>query len=480
MTEVRGERNDFSGEAHGHVVQAGAVHGDIRLDLSPDRIELLSAHGLLPRLAEIPADEAAIKLAMVDAGKAAEVIAMMPEARRIAIIPYIDSASANQILRQLPSKVSSILYLAARAAWSISSNAARWHHLLGDASGDLCRTEGPKGSPAGFFSRYDRGVVFWSEKTGTGMLAGAIEKYYWELDGFFTLGYPIDCETRAVPSRFGTSGTYQRFECPGDDGSAAMEAVVSLRGTTVHASMRGVFATWGDIDEYYKASGGTPGPLGFPLSEDMQVPLLEEGRYRQQFEGGTVYWSELNGAACVQPPIREVYEQSLLKHGMPIGDQHIAAQSPRGTTGVFQRFQGKYGPAAVDAVDASIYASTSRGTWSVSGLIFRYYQRSGETGGPLGFPTASVRTSWPHPTIIEFEQHFESGAILEGIESASDVVGVVGKVYELWCAHRDELGLPKSDERMLEDGPDLVQFFQRGVISVVDGTAKLWLLPAGD
>jgi hypothetical protein len=159
MTEVRGERNDFSGEAHGHVVQVGAVHGDIRLDLSPDRIEFLSAHGLLPRLAKIPADEAAMKLAMVDPGKAAEVIEMMPEARRIAIIPYMDSASATAILNRLPDEIATTLHLAIRAARSISSDAAKWHHLLGDASGDLCREEKSQRSPAGFSCRYERGTV---------------------------------------------------------------------------------------------------------------------------------------------------------------------------------------------------------------------------------------------------------------------------------------------------------------------------------
>jgi hypothetical protein len=168
MTDVRGERNEFSGEAHGPVVQVGAVHGDIRFDLSPDRIDLLSAHGLLPRLAKIPADEAAMKLAMVDPGKAADVVKMMPEARRIAIIPYMDSASANAILKCLPAETVVTLRAAIRAARSISGDAAKWHHLLGDASGDLLREEGSKRSPAGFSSRYDQGTVYWNARTGTG------------------------------------------------------------------------------------------------------------------------------------------------------------------------------------------------------------------------------------------------------------------------------------------------------------------------
>jgi LGFP repeat len=480
MTEVRGERNEFSGEAHGPVVQVGAAHGDIRFDLSPERIDLLSAHGLLPRLAKIPADEAAMKLAMVDPRKAAEVIEMMPEARRIAIIPYMDSASATEILSRLPDEIAATLHLAIRAARSISSDAAKWHHLLGDASGDLCREVRSKRSPAGFSSRYDRGTVYWNERTGTGMTAGAIEKRYRELGGVSEgPGYPIGSETQAATSHFGTVGAFQRFESNWDyEDVAAIENIVTVCGATLYASEKGVFATWGGIGEYYEASGGTRGPLGFPLSGNMWAFGSRDNptnEYRQEFEGGVVYWSDPTGAACVLPPIGEEHERNLLEYGLPIGDQQIAAESEQGTTGVFQRFQG--GRGNPDTASASIYSSTSHGTWPVSGTIMRSFHRSGGTAGPYGFPMTSEGPTGLEDAFDTYEQHFESGVLMR---SGNKFVGVAGKVYRTWCEHRDELGLPISPERTLGDGPDLVQFFDRGVISVVDGAAQLWLAPSAD
>jgi LGFP repeat len=477
MTEVRGERNDFSGEAHGHVVQAGVVHGDIRLDLSPDRIELLSARGLLVRLVKIPADEAAIKLATVDPIKAAEVIEMMPEARRIAIIPYMDAASATAILNRLPDDIAATLHLAIRAARSISSDAAKWHQLLGDALGDLRREESSIRSPAGFSCQYERGTVYWNQRTGTGMTSGAIEDRYGKFGGPSAwLGYPIGSEIRIAAPRFGTSGTRQCFEAISDFRAAALEESSTACGAVICASEKGAFAIHGIIGEYYESSEGIQGLLGFPTSSAR--PLRASGRrspgqYRQYFEGGAVYSSRSTGVACVRTPLREVHEKNLPAYGLPIGDQQIAAPSRQGTTGIFQRFQGDSG--APDIADVSIYSSTSHGTWPVSGPILRAFERSGGTAGPFGFPTRPV---FPHRW--GDEQYFESGAILSSTTFAGGSVGVAGKVYILWCEHWNELGRPTTEERVLEDGPDLVQFFQHGVISVVDGAAKFWLLPPGD
>jgi len=43
--------------------------------------------------------------------------------------------------------------------------------------------------------------------------------------------------------------------------------------------------------------------------------------------------------------------------------------------------------------------------------------------------------------------------------------------------YQSELGYPTTPERPLGEGPDLIQFFDNGVISVVYGTAQYWLSP---
>jgi len=410
MTEVRGERNEFSGEVHGPVVQAGTV-GAIHLDSSRDKIEFLSAAGILPRLARISADQAAIGLATLEPGKAADVISMMPEARRIEIVACMDAASATAIVKLLPEETAVPLRLAGRAARSISSDAAGWHDLLGDASGGLSRQGRSRRGTTGFAIRYERGTVYWSKRTGTGMVAGAVEKRHGELGGLSgRLGYPIGRETQAATSRFGTSGTFQRFESTWDYSPKALEKTDTVCGATIYASDKGVFSTRGGIGQYYEAGGGTWGPLGFPLSEERPVPGPEGDtaeRYRQEFEGGAVYWSEATGVVSVRPPIREIYERDLLKYGLPLEEQESEE---------------------------------------------------------------SDSTTWG--------QLFESGAIV--YEARGRVAEVLGEIYEHWHAHMDELGLPESSERMLGDGPDLVQFFEDGVVTVVDGVVRRWLLADGD
>jgi uncharacterized protein with LGFP repeats len=280
-------------------------------------------------------------------------------------------------------------------------------------------------------------------------------------------------------SQFGTLGNFQHFESDlGDYGDAATENTIVVCGATIYASEKGVFVTGGSLGDYYEAGGGARGPLGFPLSQGVELSILGrsvEERYVQEFEGGTVYWGESAGMACVLPPIEEVHGSDLRAHGLPVGEQQIAQPSRQGTTGVFQRFEGHAG--SPYAANLSIYSSASHGVWPVSGLILEYFMRSGGTSGPFGFPAGPVHSFESAPFPFQEEQRFESGAILRHFAGRPEIFGVVGKIYELWVTCRARLGRPESDERMLGGGPDLVQFFEHGVISVVDGTAEFWLRP---
>lgn len=441
----------------------------------PDSLAFLSAGVIQLKLAAASPHEAADSLARLNPDKAAEVIRLMPEKRRIAIIPSMDEAPASAILRRLPEEVAAPLHLAMRAARAISTDAADWHDVLGDASGDLERRGRSQRGANGFVSHYDRGTIYWSETGGTGMVAGAIKKRYWKLGGNSgRLGYPIGRETHAATSRFGTSGTFQRFESTWDYGPEALARTVTVCGATLYASVHGVFATWAGIGEYFEASGGTWGPLGFPLSEEMPVPGSSGDtteRYRQDFEGGTVYWSEQTGVAQVHPPIQEFLEQHALVGWLPLGDQEAVAQSQQGTAGVVQPFQ--YGPGDRNLL---VYSSVERGTWSISGVILIYFEAHGATAGPFGFPVEKIYFSAMEKSEDIWKvQQFESGAIVS--YGSGETLGVTGTIFALWSANREVLGVPTAEQRTLGDGPDLLQCFKTGVVTVIDGIARYWLSP---
>ena len=480
MGEVGGTDNDFSGgTVHGPVVQAGTVNGGIHVNLPHDQSEsLLSTGRIVQRLTNAHSDDAATTLAKLDPDKAADVLALLPDAKQIEIVACMDSKPVAAILDRMPNKTSARLRLAARGSTALSRDAARWHRLLGDASGDFYRAGSSKRSPMGFASHYANGTVYWSERTGTGMVAGDIKKRYWKLGGFSgRLGYPIGSEKQAATSTFGTSGTFQRFESTWDYPAEVIEKIGTVCGATIYASEKGAFATWGGIGEYYEASGGTWGPLGFPVSEEAQVPSTEGETtelYRQEFEGGAVYWSWPAGAARVQPPIQEHHE-SLARLTLPLGDQQPATPSRLGTTGVFQNFQSY---PLTGNLFFTIYSSGQRATWTVAGKIHGYYHLSGTTSGPFGFPRGNMFIKADNSPSAVKMQRFESGMIFSRLDLLDDAaIGLTGEAYELWLRYQSELGYPTTPERPLGEGPDLIQFFDNGVISVVYGTAQYWLSP---
>jgi uncharacterized protein with LGFP repeats len=457
----------------------------------PGEFEHLSNGAIHRQLATLSPHRAASTLATLPHDKAADVFRLMAEKRRIDVIQSMDPRPAESILRHLPDDLASPLRLAVMAAQAIATDAADWHRLLGEASGDLERRGHSKRGAPGYASHYERGTVYWSEATGTGTVAGEIKARYWGLGGHSgLLGYPIGPETQAATSKFGTSGTFQRFESTWDYGPQAIEKTLTVCGATMYASAKGVFATRGGIGEYYEKSGGTWGLLGFPLSDEIAITGPEDDAaesrrqklsgdvpeaYRQEFEGGTLYWSEKTGVAHVHPAIEEVIGQTGIDHGLPLGEQEVAEGSQQGTTGVVQRFQLR--PGIVNTSSMLVYSGAQIGTWTVSGAILRYFEGHGGTAGRFGFPTGAVRyfVMRRRKTVVR-EQVFETGQIIDC--KGRSTVGVAGSIYAHWRGHRLELGLPIAEQRPIEAGPDLIQCFEGGVVTVIDGTAVHWRSPA--
>lgn len=85
----------------------------------------------------------------------------------------------------------------------------------------------------------------------------------------------------------------------------------------------GAFEVHGAILDKYRSLGGSSGFLGFPTTDETGTPD-QRGRYNQ-FQNGSIYWTEQTGAFEVHGAIRDKWislgwERSYL--GYPISDEH--------------------------------------------------------------------------------------------------------------------------------------------------------------
>jgi LGFP repeat len=149
------------------------------------------------------------------------------------------------------------------------------------------------------------GVIYWSRKLGALGLWGDILTKYNALGGFQGfLGFPIVGQSNTpAPRDAGQSATFQNgwiYFLPGS----------------------GAFEVHGDIAGKWFALGGPLGLLGFPVTDESNVPF-GEGRFNH-FENGSIYWRSDIGANEVHGAIRERWsslgwERSFLR--FPISDE---------------------------------------------------------------------------------------------------------------------------------------------------------------
>ncbi|MEV0434012.1 MULTISPECIES: LGFP repeat-containing protein [unclassified Nocardia] len=89
-------------------------------------------------------------------------------------------------------------------------------------------------------------------------------------------------------------------------GSATSTATAAGESTTI-SGPNGDITVSGEVYKKYVAAGGAASPLGAP--EEAQESGPNGGQY-QDFEGGTVYWSPETGAHIVWGEIREAWEEN--------------------------------------------------------------------------------------------------------------------------------------------------------------------------
>jgi LGFP repeat len=112
---------------------------------------------------------------------------------------------------------------------------------------------------------------------------------------------------------------------PADDVNPAGTGFVRsfLNADIYFSPQTGAHEVHGAIRDKYNVLGGAAGVLGLPLTDETGTPD-GEGRFNH-FQGGSIYWTERNGAAMVRGAIRHVWatqgwETGFL--GYPVQDEH--------------------------------------------------------------------------------------------------------------------------------------------------------------
>jgi uncharacterized protein with LGFP repeats len=156
---------------------------------------------------------------------------------------------------------------------------------------------------SGRYQSFQAGTIHWSSATGARETHGDIDRLYRATRGSAGfLRFPVT-DTRVTADG---RGRYNGFQ----------------GGTVTWGPASGTHETHGELDQRYRATGGSGGPLAYPTT-DTQVTGDGRGRYNKfsGSGGGAILWSPSSGAHEVYGPIfarwaQESYERGRL--GYPV------------------------------------------------------------------------------------------------------------------------------------------------------------------
>jgi hypothetical protein len=458
------------------------------------------------RLALMTLDDAALVLADAPVGTSAEALeVLLSDERRqqlaISLLVHIRKSKAQELIAAIPA-VQPWLEQLPDAADAIERCKPGPGRDLGTSVGTLTRAAPSPQGTQGYYQSFRNGQIHWTALSGVQVTIGPISAYYITNGGSGgRLGFPLTSEIPAATSQYGTPGRLQRFEGLRFYEEDVCELTGRSGATVYWSEQYGAHGTWASTGACYELrEKGTNGRLGFPVADELEAgPSRPEAGgttgWCQRFEGGAIYCSAKTKTIVVYEPIAEYHEshggvQSPL--GFPVSPWMDAAESPYNTTGYCQRFEGveaypedvlKRWPDQEALVGATIYTSDAYGTHCVGWGNGIYYERQDGSSSWLGFPKSDevdARTSESEPWATV--QDFEGGAIFYKEEYGS--VGVRRDTLEYLTGHggvRQWMGFPVEEERSLSpenaDNDERVQFFERGVVTIRNGTIEAWIRP---
>lgn len=225
-------------------------------------------------------------------------------------------------------------------------------------------------------------------------------------------------------------------------------------GSIYWSQATGAHEVHGTIRDCWLRLGAAAGPLGYPRSDEIVAPD-QVGRF-SKFEHGAIYWTEMTGAHDVRGAILEAWgsvgwERGVL--GYPRSGE-TAAPDGRGRFNIFEH--------------GSIYWTPTTGAHEVRGAIRDTWATYQWERGRLGYPRTNETST---PDGVGRFNHFEGGSIYwTAGTGARAVYGPIRDKWEDLGWERSCLGYPRTEQYEAAAGRQ-VQEFQRGQISLVGGTA---------
>jgi uncharacterized protein with LGFP repeats len=292
---------------------------------------------------------------------------------------------------------------------------------------------------AGCYQILARGAIYWTPATGAHALRGAVYDA-WASRGRENgpLGYPI---TDEAPTGDG-AGAYQLFQGGGIYWTAATGAL-PVRG--------GIRAAW-------DREGRDSGVLGFPTTDE--TPVGDGRGVLQEFQGGTIYYTDATGAAPVRGAVKAAWRGSGGVTG-PLGYPTTREVAAADRSGVVQRFQG-----------GVIAHSGGTGAHPVRNAVLTTWERAGAATGVLGYPTGAEAAG---PVAGSAVQAFQRGTIHWSARTGGHAVtGALAAGWNSRGGAAGPLGLPVTDARRLAGGAGTAQDFQSGSLyALSSGTVQV-------
>lgn len=231
----------------------------------------------------------------------------------------------------------------------------------------------------GCFQMFAKGALMYSPATGAQPSINGPIRDLWQQGGFESgrLGYPAS----SVLCGLRNSGCFQNYQ-----GGTIMVS----GATSANALMMG------PIRDAWVKSGFEGGTLGYPTSA--QICGLRNGGCFQNFEKGTVMWSQATGAQpMTSDPIRARWGQSGFESGS-LGYPTSATICGLRNGGCFENFEN----------GTIMWSPTSGAQAMVPGPIQQAWAGQGFEGGRAGYPTTSQTCS---PDGTSCTQSFQGATI---------------------------------------------------------------------
>ena len=298
------------------------------------------------------------------------------------------------------------------ASSSTTSPVESKYASLGGSAGFLGSATSPEGPAAGgLYRHYQAGSIYWSSATGAREVHGAVVQRWagmgWERG---PLGYPTTDETGTPDGR----GRFNHFQ----------------NGSIYWSPSTGAQDVYGAIRSAWSASGWELGPLGYPTTGETAAPD-GVGRYND-FQKGSVYWSERTGAHDVRGPLLTAW-RGLGAQSSALGYPVTGERTTPDQAGRYNHFER-----------GSVYWTAATGAREVRGGIKQAWASLGSERGPLGYP---VTNELGTPDGVGRFSEFQNGSVYwtRGT-GAHEVRGAIRDRWSELGWERSRLGYPTSDE----------------------------------